>query len=211
MRWNRRHIGVIQRSSLCVYCLFTVVSLIWCCLSHIPHIMSNRYLKQSKGESSTQYRLCSSLQTLFACRWHAQLMYDLIGSGARRVGTRGGWLSALWVSSNARATLPEGSLWWKESLHQHSPRCWSCCCRGCQARESNPGLQCRSVMLYHFSTERCWTQMWGSTKVTKIVLPKNKVLRRAKNTLSRRLLLHTSNGKNYNGTQGNKRLTKRTE
>ncbi len=40
----------------------------------------------------------------------------------------------------------------------------------CQARESNPGLRCRSVMFYHCSTERCWTQMRGTTKVTKIVL-----------------------------------------
>ncbi len=101
----------------------------------------------------------------------------------------------------------------------------------CQAQESNPGLQCRSVMFYHCSTERCWTQMRGTTKVTKnsplfpraktkelsIQIPtkkglgknnssKNKVLRRAKNTLSRRLMLPTFNGKNYNRTQRNKRL-----
>ncbi len=37
----------------------------------------------------------------------------------------------------------------------------------CQARESNPGLQCRSVMFYHCSKERCWTQVRSTTKVTK--------------------------------------------
>ncbi len=101
----------------------------------------------------------------------------------------------------------------------------------CQARESNPGIRCCSVMFYHCSTERCWTQMRGTTKVTKnsplfpraktkelsIQIPtkkglgknngsKNKVLRRAKNTLSRRQMLPTFNGKNYNRTQRNKRL-----
>ncbi len=101
----------------------------------------------------------------------------------------------------------------------------------CQARESNPGLRCRSVMFYHCSTERCWTQMRGTTKVTKNsplfprattkelsiqiptkrvlerkTVPKNKVLRRAKNTLSRRQMLPTINGKNYNRTQRNKIL-----
>ncbi len=101
----------------------------------------------------------------------------------------------------------------------------------CQARESNLGLRCRSVMFYHCFTERCWTQMRGTTKVTKNsplfprattkelsiqiptkrvlerkTVPKNKVLRRAKNTLSRRQMLPTFNGKNYNRTQRNKIL-----
>ncbi len=70
----------------------------------------------------------------------------------------------------------------------------------CHDRDSNPGLRCHSVMLYHCSTEGCWIQMRSTKKVTKnylfisksknkvlaynpqqnLVLEKNKVLRRAK-------------------------------
>ncbi len=51
-----------------------------------------------------------------------QFVRGLLGSEARRVGSRGGRLPVLWAASTAYTSLPEGSLWGGR-LHQRSSRC----------------------------------------------------------------------------------------
>ncbi len=53
----------------------------------------------------------------------------LLGSKTCGVGSRGGWLPALWAAAAAKASLPEDSLR-GGGLHQHFSRCWPRFCRG---------------------------------------------------------------------------------
>ncbi len=71
----------------------------------------------------SHYRLRVPPCSCYITSGDTQSVRGLLGSEARKVCFRGGWLSALWAVTTAYTLLPEGSLR-VGSLHYGSSRCW---------------------------------------------------------------------------------------